>query len=255
MWDAQRGITVGRSSAAGRVVTTESAGDRWRPSFPNTFAGPLQDVSLLDRGFAFAGGFQRTIIKSSDYGRTWTDHSAAMPTVPVSTRDIFGIDFVSEQKGWAVGGFEGTILHTDDGGQTWNHQITPSQGFIVLSIDMFDDQLGLAGGTGDALWRTQDGGQSWNLILIPAVVPGETNITAIEFASNQVAWITGEFGFVARSDDGGLTWIRQDTGVPLSGGPGVFNTIGDIHVISEQEGYATWNVNDTILHTTDAGQT
>ena len=56
-----------------------------------------------------------TILRTSDGGVSWT------PVVVKTRSTILNVQFVSDDKGWAVGR-SGTILRTDDAGLSWIEQ-------------------------------------------------------------------------------------------------------------------------------------
>ena len=64
-----------------------------------------------------AAGERGHIIYSDDGGESWKQGE-----VPVSVT-LTGVDFGTEQHGWAVG-HSGVVLHSSDAGATWDLQLT-----------------------------------------------------------------------------------------------------------------------------------
>ena len=238
MWDATHGIAVG-GSASGSYATTDDGGTNWTPNF---LGGPLNGVSLVGDQFAVAVGEFNTLAKTFDRGQTWQDISANVPRGVSASQCV---DFISATEGWVGGGISGYIIHTTDGGDTWTQQ-RDFGSYVVRSIEMFDSELGLAGGSAALLFRTETGGDDgWEIIDIPTPF-SSIDVLDVGFASRNIAWIVGEAGFIARSEDSGRTWTRQDSGTDRQ--------LYGLHVISEDEAWVAVGFG-SLLHTTDAGQT
>ncbi len=77
----------------------------------------LNDVALPDANTIVAVGNRGVIIRSTDFGATWTRPASG------TSRDLFGVEFSDPTTGLAVGDW-GVILATTDGGATWR-DITP----------------------------------------------------------------------------------------------------------------------------------
>jgi photosystem II stability/assembly factor-like uncharacterized protein len=77
----------------------------------------------------------------------------------------------------------------------------------VVTIEMFDDTLGLAS-TSTVILRTVDGGATWDRIAPERVA----SAAAFGFADAQRVWAVGGADGLARSDDGGITWAPQQSG-------------------------------------------
>lgn len=67
----------------------------------------------------------------------------------------------------------------------------------------------LAGGEHGVIIYSDDGAQTWH----QAAVPVSTTITDIAFATDKVGWATGGFGVVMKTEDGGLSWVKQLDGI------------------------------------------
>ncbi|MEE8458880.1 MAG: YCF48-related protein, partial [Phycisphaerales bacterium] len=68
----------------------------------------------------------------------------------------------------------------------------------------------------------------------------------IRFANHSVGWVVGNFGYIAKSTDGGLTWVNHDIAAT--------EHIISIHVVNEQELWAA-TFNGRLHHSTDGGVT
>lgn len=121
--------------------------------------------------------------------------------------NLFGVDFVDGQNGWAAG-YYGCIVHTSDGGRTWSFQAC-STSHPLSSVDFVDRMNGWAVGYGPTILHTADGGNTW--------VSQKTDeeiafLSAVRFVTDKKGWCVGEWGTVLYTDDGGLTWKPQSTG-------------------------------------------
>ncbi len=140
-WDKNTGICQG-DPIEGRffVLKTMDGGKTWqelpvndRPlALPNEASFAASGTSLVANGkgeaYIGTGGakFAR-IIKTMDYGKTWTHQET--PLEANATSGIFGLHFWSKNNGIAVGGdYKATsqegknVLTTIDGGESWQLQ-------------------------------------------------------------------------------------------------------------------------------------
>jgi photosystem II stability/assembly factor-like uncharacterized protein len=128
--------------------------------------------------------------------------------------NLYALHFISADTGWA-GGDNGVILFTSNGGESWLRQSTPSS-LTIYSIHFIDRLNGwAAGGKLDnsnpyqsVVLQTTDAGETWkeNYATTEAVV-----FNSIEFSDINNGWIVGITNmrnYVAKTTDGGSTWIR-----------------------------------------------
>ena len=73
------------------------------------------------------------------------------------------------------------------------------------------------------------------------------NVHSIAYVDAQHAWISGNYGTICFSSDGGKTWEKQESGIKDL-------LLGSIRFVNQREGWAA-GVAGTILHTTDGGKT
>jgi photosystem II stability/assembly factor-like uncharacterized protein len=74
----------------------------------------------------------------------------------------------------------------------------------------------------------------------------DDDLFAVSFPNQKEGWASGRFGTVLHTQDGGVSWMRQQTGTNY--------TLSSIYFTNEKEG---WAVGDqgTILHTVNGGKT
>ncbi len=139
----------------------------------------------------------------------------------------------------------------DDEAQPFFNQLSSDsrpadqQGVIFSpTIDMKDRNVGFFVGETDgfgAIFKTIDGGASWTLQFTVA----DKSIDGLSVVNENVAWVSGNMGFVAQTRDGGQTWTQFQTGTED------FSSLVSA-VDAEKAWVATSNA---ILKTTDAGAT
>ncbi len=142
-------------------------------------------------------------------------------------------------------------LHGPAMAQTWQvvHQ-KPAVTLFDLQI-LPDGMHGYATGNQGNLsvvYATDDGGNEWKSLLIPFATTARIN--AVHFVNQDTGWVAGYDGFIARTSDGGQTWVQQISGTNRK--------LYRIHFVSDAEGWITGGWNDgtsyLLLHTTDGGQ-
>ena len=253
------------------------------------------DAFVLDANNAWVAGGRGLILHMTNNGQDF-----AMLETGVQ-KAIYEIDFATAQDGIAVGQ-DGVVLKTSDGGKAWT-QIPielPLQDWQVAQPHYFavsrggDAQHIWAVGPVGAIIRSQDGGQTWeNLSLwcdlsfdnfatsdpaddpestLPRMNPCDVTLNGVSFPTNTDGWVTGEFGIILRTQDGGVTWQRQRnvhnlpkyTRPELSEEEAIRQRIPplyiedlfliDVDFRNAQEGYVTGE-SGTLLQTKDAGET
>ena len=188
-------------------------------------AGNLYDLSVphfasLADSVIFVSGTGGEIWKWSN--NTWEDLSNFTGT----TNDIYAIDFVNEDEGFAVGA-DGLIIATIDGGLSWEIRDSPEEfrGFSFYDVTIFgykgpnDDEASpvsvlIVGENGTVIQSSGTGptaiGYIWK---VPSENSHPTNTTStlksISGSSRFKFWIVGDDNFVALTEDGGSSFYNQ----------------------------------------------
>ncbi|MFD2199962.1 YCF48-related protein [Shivajiella indica] len=191
-----------------------------------------------------------------------------------------GIVWVNEEVGYISG--NQIILKSLDGGLSWFEQEAPDK-VRMLSVDFFNETLGLMVGENGNIFRTTNGGANWQLLNIGA----DIRLNKVKFLNGTRAYIVGDNGEVYRSTNAGQTWSKQNVGtlddlkslyffnadtgyVTTSAGEiirtfnggnnwsikttGQTNGLNDTYFVTSQVGYAVGQ-KGTIIKTLDAGET
>ncbi len=168
--------------------------------------------------------------RSTDRGRTWQRLRGGLPVFgedEPTVNAVFSPDYANDRKMYAGVYLRDThgegVYCSDDRGDTWQmcsdglydlrvHHVVPSPDYGL-------DRTLLAYAwtpNGEALYRSMDGGDSWSLV-VRQTSWGTPPLPRVE----EMFYIQGQRppqfrcdyqGICERSDDGGSTWTRFDTG-------------------------------------------
>jgi len=177
---------------------------------------PLMDVQFIGE-HGWAVGAMGTILRTEDGGTAWQ-------RVPLdSDADLYRVDFVNAQEGWAAGGRirnadtnesmrhdkrggYAYIYHTTDGGKTWECQFG-ERGRHLFGLDFVNEDLGYACGERGYLLKTTDGGEHWNVLPTTGTMNWLYGMT---FPDENTGFAVGLNETVIRTTDGGKTWTTLD---------------------------------------------
>ncbi|MGH1365273.1 MAG: YCF48-related protein [Calditrichia bacterium] len=237
--DDSTGMAAGRN---GTILRTEDAGQNWQlntlPELPDiNFVFNSHEVYFDSTSLCFCE--DGITYYSQDFGKTWTR------VTPISTEDLLGAAISPNGDMFAVGE-NGTLIKSTDRGINWQN-IVIGTAATLYSIGFFANGNGMIGSDFGQVFRTEDGGGSWGL-LQPDII--RSTLQAIFFISVLKGWAVGGDGNILVTTDGGLTWVKQTSGVA--------GFINDIHFIDENKGFAVggvFGVNATVLRTVDGGAT
>jgi photosystem II stability/assembly factor-like uncharacterized protein len=168
---------------------------------------------------------------------------------------LHAVQFVDQNRGWAVGG-NGALLATTDGGAIWKELPLASED-TLRDLYFSDERTGwLVCERSDFLLKTdkeprsflmntRDGGATWQRVDVTVSQPESRLIRAL-FMRDGHAWAFGEGGLLFTTRNGGANWTRQrlPTRHLLLGG----------HFIDADTGWLV-GAGATILQTWDGGET
>ncbi len=135
---------------------------------------------------------------------------------------LTAVDFANDTQGWAVG-HHGVIMHTDDGGRTWHRQLDGFE-YIELQQLYFAAQVERLSEALDRDELSEDERYDLELQLETA----EFQLENAEFAvqegptkpfldllalSENVVLVSGAYGSLLRTTDGGASWHLLDAAV------------------------------------------
>ena len=185
--------------------------------------------------------------------------SATRPTAATAGRcrpralptPLWGVYFTDSLTGYAVGGREPDfspgsrlIKYTEDGGATWSTQYGDYDAPVLKSVSFGSASNGVAVG-GNSILFTADGGANWNEAAHDPVYEMES----VQMVTASTGFAVGRSGEILRTDDGGASFVTQNsgTGAWLTG----------LSFVDTQEGWVSGGsgLDALILHTSDGGAT
>lgn len=180
----------------GYVVYSDNNGESWQRAKTPPNTPLLTAVYFLDGNTGWAVGHDSVILTSTDKGESWTKAFSAAD----DQKPLMDITFVDANTGFAVGAY-GAFYATTDAGKTWvsrklfetTKAATPkeepkkgkyeSKG-AAKPGDELDDKAAAKGSDDDK------------------------HINAIAKLGDNKLFVAGEAGMLAKSDDGGKTWVK-----------------------------------------------
>jgi len=192
---------MARSTDGG--VSWELLDHEWTVTFPLY-------VTALPGGTSYATGGIGMLVRSDDYGETWTYLSSMVSIIEGWGDGIRAIDFPDGETGYAVAGDrKSTVLKTIDGGDNW-FQLDSVFSWInhLTAVEFTSPQRGYIGGVN--LYSTFDGGNTWNC-RYEGTWP--KHIRSIAFNTPWTGIAVGLNGLFLRTHNTGQSWVPM-TSVP-----------------------------------------
>jgi photosystem II stability/assembly factor-like uncharacterized protein len=171
------------------LASASALAQNWTRQYPTT-ASDLLDVATDGAGTVIAVGNDGVVLRSTDAGLTWTQHSA-------STGRLAAVEL---QGNVVLAGGDG-LFRSIDGGITFTstHPVTG-----VQSIEAVGASNAWAVTSDGFVLRSIDAGASWSLTTLPA--GWYFGAHSVSFESPTLGWIGGHNGQMAQTTDGGNTW-------------------------------------------------
>lgn len=229
----QRGGTMW----ANEMLVTRNGGYSWYEEYISCTQNGMRDVFFLPGGKGWACGEGGTIIKSTDYGRTWTLLNSGVNSI------LCAIYFQDELKGWAAGDNSVKLL-TIDGGASWVKLNPENWQGNYKRIKMVASNTGyFMGWYGKAVVDYTNDGANFYVRTPPQ---GSGPFEDMHFIGN-TGWLVGNSGDIAKTTDEGMSWIMLASGK-------MFPYLYGVHFIDKNKGWAVGD-SGTIIKTTNGGNT
>lgn len=157
-------------------------------------------IAVGERGFTMV---------SDDQGASWKGVQT-----PVS-RTLTGVAFKDGKVGVAVG-HGGSVVRTEDGGNTWAHVPLEEAGpDSLLGVTHLGADHFVAYGAFGLYFDSQDAGRTWQRATVIAE-DFDRHISEVVRVGESSLVLVAESGTLARSDDGGATWVALASPYPGS---------------------------------------
>lgn len=200
----------GKFGSFGRIYFSEDSAKTWKPQ-PVFSQFKFFGITFCDSLNGFVVGLGGVIFCTKDGGTTWTQKTSP------SNNWLLDVAMPSDSCIFIAGGF-GTMLKSRDGGNTWTTQTTNTQEWLT-SVAFMDDSFGIATGNHGVILRTQDSGNTWEDISPENITFDFTDVSLFNnqrFANKTDAkevgvTAVGHNGTIMYSEDGGDTWIEQNS--------------------------------------------
>lgn len=238
-------IAVGRQYSTGtrQVYFSTNYGINWSVQDLGVDMN-ASSISMVNSQIGYISGTNSQVLKTTNGGTSW--FPVTQPTG--GTSDIYTIDFVDINTGWAFINFAsvsgGSIFKTTNGGTSWIQQgsnISQS----ISSADMVDANTGYAtlNSSGQPIYKTTDGGTNWFSVTTPLT----GNINAIEALNANTVYIGSSFGTtrMAKTTNGGTSWTPITLPISLD--------VRSLDFMNADTGYVSGNSLTAICRTTNGG--
>lgn len=213
--DSLNGWAVG---ASGAMIRTIDGGQDWEQSSSGTLFD-IHDVAFVSASRGWACAEVGQVLESIDGGITWSE------VFNPATGTLWGMSF-ADSVGITVGA-DGTIMRVVNDGSWGNWTLVNSPTLETLRrVQMVDDTIGYAVGTGGTVIKTIDGGLSWSVQTTPVSV----TLKGLSFLDANTGLAVGDNGTVIVTTDGGTTW---QVGSPSD----VDDALWDVDWVASQAGW------------------
>lgn len=226
------------SNGQGTLHRTTDGGRSWQQiTVDSSLRYSFQSVRVKSATEAVVMGDGGGIFVTTDGGATWAQRGSGITRAHLSS-----VSALNDSTAWVFGAR--TAVFTADWGRTWSPNRAPASPAPALRIGHAISATRLVGGgtQGETMLST-DAGLTWTNT---GTLPPAGQINQIVFVDALNGWLVGNHGTIARTGDGGATWLFTDAGVTHD-----FNSV---HARSASEAWVA-GAGGVIYSTTDAGAT
>lgn len=231
------------------------AQNHWRMLPPQTDK-ILYRLSFLDSLRGWVAGFNGTILRTIDGGRTWQTQNSGI------TNDIHDIFMLNDRLGWALA-FEhfvdtatwyGTkILKTTNGGTTWTNEEYFKSGEFFNAVFYQDSLRGWMAGEFGHLVRTSNAGVTWVPVEVDSSPYTQWGLVNVKFFTPRYGFAMGGridiIGVVWRTTDGGIRWKASQVSPEPAHDMHMLDSLHLVAIVGDVDYGAS------MIRTRDAGET
>jgi len=132
------------------------------------------------------------VMRSTNNGQNWVEQNTNVSNV------LFGASFSNSVS--LAAGENGVILRSADYGETWD-AILPGTINNFNDIEIYGSNAAVCGDSG-IIYYSVDAGDTWT----EAVSNTNFNLNDITFINSSTGFITGDYGTLMKTEDGGRVW-------------------------------------------------
>jgi photosystem II stability/assembly factor-like uncharacterized protein len=223
------GYVSGRDNAvSGFVLRTINGGASWTQIYS---ASNFSTISFTSGKLGYAAIYANQIYRTTNAGSSWNQVSSTFN----SYMEVYELYFASRDTGF-LKNENGDHYKTTDGGASWSLYFPPgakATSSLTSASDyyFFNNKVGAASFSGEAVDVTTDGGTTWNNVYHFSREEYHP-LNTVCMPSDRVLMAAGRSLFIA-STDGGNTWEKLYTQDGIS----ITDEITDIHFYDEYNGF------------------
>jgi len=232
---------------SGKLLVSNVFGNFWQPIKIN-ITEKLNSIWYCDSLNGWIAGSQ-AIYNTTDGGISWNKNFSYPKTY------FDAVNFKNNNYGIVVGTSlinstaYGVVFRTTDKGKNWNLVFTTYNGELE-TISIPDDSTVYVAGDNNGIAKSTDGGNTFTQLT--PVEPSLYYWQSCCFIDRDKGWISGWYGFILKTTDGGKQWITYSPPLKDQGG-----SLNSIVFIDSNTGWAVGNFifNSKVLKTTNGGIT
>ncbi|MDP2301709.1 MAG: YCF48-related protein [Ignavibacteria bacterium] len=192
------GYVVGGSITTGNtfgdILKTTDAGETWT-KLPFQTDTRIYSVFFINDNLGYIGSVGPTgVYKTTDGGLNWTSLNTG---TGVASSIIYDIDFVDENKGFAIYS-SGSVAKTTDGGTSWTPISSGWTGAAIYDMFIVNQNVMYLCGPGGRISRSIDGGS----IFVQLTSLGTATLYSLHFFSTTSGYIAASGGRIFKTTDG-----------------------------------------------------
>jgi len=208
--EAQSASVAWVGDGNGNIYKTTNGGANWNLIY--SFGAFIDGIKLVGSNLvAVSDGNSTTVLQivySTDGGSTWL--SASVPNVS-------GMNYSYPNNMDVVGNIlftgtsNGSLLKSTDGGKNWSAVSSALAYNYGVSFADANNGITLNAAAYNNVWKSSNGGVNGTLEL--NVAPNAYSVQLLKTANPYIGWITGSYGLVLKTTDGGNSWNQLYTGL------------------------------------------
>ncbi|MGB3018006.1 MAG: YCF48-related protein [Ignavibacteria bacterium] len=188
----------GQGSFLSRILKTTNGGVNWSLVYSSAtnYVTALGGVDANNVTAAWSNG---TTVITTNGGTSWTETAGALFSIPNN------ITYLNSTTGFACGS-GGQASRTTNAGVNWTPINTPTSDWAMFQIKAVSATEIYAVGDPSFLYKSTDLGTTWTSLPIAVTGPATTFIWYSLDKVGSTLIMSGDYGIVAVSNDGGSTW-------------------------------------------------